>query len=279
MSIPPPPSRAPRRPRRPQGVWLKAILPHFADYKAAPNGGKMKFVRQLSQKLGQAENTTRRQLAALIFLEKRKVDLSRIAERAPALMSIAAVARAGRVDYREEGRLLGELLEGAGSAKGFRAAVGKIGRDRDVGEARDGDWVELLRQVVPRPDQPFEVRYASAAFAPSAIIQQDGVRSAVILAQRDDAYLKDSQYGVLIEAAVLRSLVRYDWTHLVADVELPELDDTCASFKPEIARIFTWRRARLDRGWFIDGARERYESVEMLELLEQDMEMLGRLEI
>lgn len=116
-------------------TWLDLIRPHLTAYSGLARGQREAFARDLATRLDLVLNTVQRQLLAAQFLRERGLDDI----QAP-LMSVEAVARAGRYNRRLELELLEELARGDKPIAYFReraeAAFDRRSSMLSVGEAQ-----------------------------------------------------------------------------------------------------------------------------------------------
>ncbi|GAU82888.1 hypothetical protein BIWAKO_02811 [Bosea sp. BIWAKO-01] len=247
---------AEKRPRHRTDNWLRDALPHYRTYQTIGQGYRSAFFTQLSGDTGLAENTLRRQMAALAYLESKRLDLETLIDICPPVMAIEAVARIGKVSAAGERKNLDRLLAGHGTvaeylaeAKRFEASASKppdlLPRVK-LSEILSRDL--FSKAELRRPQEPGEGSWAEFDFqlwfvsGPYLTVDQGPGRVVDIIVADHKGAPTSARIAEQIELTVLRSLVTNDRTILCIDMEFGQLDETLRRMKPELReKLFVWR--------------------------------------
>jgi hypothetical protein len=236
---------------------VERILPFLEGYADTAYKQRGKFVANVANELGQAENTVQRQLSALQYLSGHGVDVAALAERRPPpLLAVESVARVAKVDRSAEIDLLKRLLAGRDTVDFFVAAA-KAARqkpDHDPKEALPTIALSSLLKAHLFPQGykdpkgvegevvgfgfgisfPGQGRVRHKSPLPSAIIDQGQARrTAILVADCAGAAVQDPAFQLLIEGSALRSLVTCDRVVVCANLALQELERTVKVMKKE----------------------------------------------
>ncbi len=175
------------------------------------------------------------------------VDLIAMQENPPALMSIEAVARAGRRDPNAEVALLKDLVAGTKTAIEFRefAEETKTPTAVSVRYTSSLRLSHLLRGLFPVEDPtPIKIRFP--VFNPlHPLVEIESKRGIVSIhrAKRSHPVTREARFQLLFEGAVLHSLVTCDRVIVFTDVDLPVLEKTASEMRKELRA-----RLQINRG-------------------------------
>lgn len=245
-----------KRPRHRTDNWLRDALPHYRTYQSVALGHRSAFFTRLSSETGLAQNTLRRQMAALAYLESKRLDLETLIDVCPPVMAIEAVARIGKVNTAGERKNLDRLLARHGTVGEFLAEAKRF-------EASASKKFDQLPRVklstilsrdlfskpeLLRPQEPGEGSWAQFDFhlwfvtGPYLTVDQGpgGVVDIIIADHKGTP--PTARTAEQIELSVLRSLATNDRTILCTDFEVGQLDETLLRMKPELRqKLFVWR--------------------------------------
>lgn len=225
------------------GSWLDRTLAYYPSYKVTRFGDRKAFIARMAGETGQAENTVRRALAALSYLDERGVDLGSVGHR-PAIMAIEAVARVGRIDVEREAELLRRLLAGEGTVLEFRRIAEKLAADHrspKIGSLDRARLSDVLLDHLPGFETfpSFAIQISDRPLMPLAVVDCGHHRLAVFSVTTMTPILTEANAQRLIEGAVLRSVVTCTQTVVCSEVQLGELGKTHAEMKPLFKRTLT----------------------------------------
>lgn len=270
-------------PKSTEPNWIALSLPFFEEFQATTRSSRTAFLQRISDKVGKAPNTVYRQLHALAYLASKGVDLNQLALQYPPLMSVEAIARIGKEDPQQEADLLGQLLRGEGSVRGFRdAAIFKNRKSRPLDALHRVALSQLLRAhlfpqstyedlaaVPPLLGRGFSIAPLHERHQRSALVINQGVprkQTAILIADDRDPLSHAPDFDILFEATILRSVVICDRVIVVTNMTLPRFDSTLAVMKPELRAIIHVERCDLDIDVTLPARDERFDTlVEYLE--------------
>ncbi|MBD3849409.1 hypothetical protein IED13_27230 [Bosea sp. SSUT16] len=210
------------------GNWIDRTLPFLEGFRTAPFGQQRAVIQELAALTGQAENTARRALVALQYLDDKGVDLANLHVRPP-VMSIEAVLRVGKRQAGLEDDLLQKLLRGEGTAAEFREAADRLLADLAVhkgGVSRVRKLSDIVIDhitpssfVVPKFRQPLGPRPR-----PYVVVDIDKFRLVIFrVTGKEPALAKAIGYR-LLEASVLQAVVTGSRTIVCSDIPLDDLE-------------------------------------------------------
>jgi hypothetical protein len=215
---------------RPHGSWFGDALEHLDAFRATLPEERVAFVEKLGLSLGIAGKTMWRQLAALGYLADKGADLAALREGPPALMSIEAVARLGRLDPNAEAEMMQYLLQGGKTTSFFRDVVESVKSSPPDDRRLRRNLSDVLREEIDDdvyPENPLapsnppaEVSVQFPAFnplRPLVIVNLRGSIYPFFRVDRAHPITREPRFQLLIEGAVLRSLVTSErvvvWPH------------------------------------------------------------------
>ncbi len=228
---------------RSHGAWIRNASVHYRKFQRVADGQRNAFFKDLAAQTGHSTNTLRRQLSALGYLVSMGVEIETI-EVQPALMSVEAVARAGRLDAMAEARLLRELLKGQGNREYFRgqaAAIEEARWTRPLPDAGEIDLPSLLAKHIEGDVSGAKtvIAYSASPLEPYAFVETPEGRVDIYRVSHQDPRIRIPHFRLLLLASVLASLVSVHQVIVCTDIALIELADLQEQLRLEIRSRLT----------------------------------------
>lgn len=228
---------------RSHGAWIRNASVHYRKFQRVADGQRNAFFKDLAAQTGHSVNTLRRQLSALGYLVAMGVEIETIKAQ-PALMSVEAVARAGRLDAMAEVRLLRELLEGQGNREYFRGQAAAIEEARWTSPLPNAGEIDLAELKATHVDGEFTagdtvIAHAASPLEPYISIATSKGRVDIYRVSHEDPRIRIPHFRLLFLASVLGSLVSVHQVIVCTDIALMELADLQDQLRLEIRSRLT----------------------------------------